>query len=141
MRESSSNSSAGTKKLFADNVLIDILRDLPDAVLMIDPEGGIFYANPSAEKLFGFVLNAKKAPEFSDILPESSPYRAAENFAALWRDAEETGHIGNFETQLLDKTGKIIEVNLVKTAIHDKDGNFTGISAIFGITGSGNIAD
>jgi len=49
---------------------------LSDAVLMIDVSGNIFYANPAAQKLFGLVVNAKKLPALSDILPESSPYRA-----------------------------------------------------------------
>jgi len=131
MHKSSLNSVINAKQLQnGSDPLSDILRDLPDAVLMIDVDGKIFYANPSAEKLFGFVASAKKMPELFDILPESSPYRVAENFAALWRRVEETGHIKNFETQLLDKNGKVIEVNSVKTAIHDDDGNFVGISTV-----------
>ncbi len=131
MRKSLLNSVINAKQLHnGGDPLIDILRHLPDAVLVIDADGKIFYANSAAEKLFGLVASAKKLPELSDILPESSPYRAAENLAALWRRVEETGHIENFETQLLDKNGKVIEVNSVKTAIHDGDGNFVGISAV-----------
>jgi len=131
MRKSLLNSVINAKQLQnGGDLLINILRDLPDAVLMIDVDGKIFYANPSAEKLFGFVASAKKMPELFDILPESSPYRVAENLAALWRRVEETGHIKNFETQLLDKNGKVIEVNSVKTAIYDGDGNFVGISTV-----------
>ncbi len=131
MRKSSLNSVINaTQFQNGGDPLIDILRDLPDAVLMIDAEGKIFYANSAAEKLFGFVVSAKKLPVLADILPESSPYRVAENLAALWRRVEETGHIENFETQLLDKDGKVIEVNSVKTAIHDGDGNFVGISTV-----------
>jgi two-component system NtrC family sensor kinase len=131
MRKSSLNSVINAKQLHnGGDPLIDILRHLPDAVLVIDADGKIFYANSAAEKLFGLVASAKKLPELSDILPESSPYRAAENLAALWRRVEETGHIENFETQLLDKNGKVIEVNSVKTAIHNGDGNFVGISAV-----------
>jgi two-component system NtrC family sensor kinase len=131
MRKSSLNSVFNAKQLQnGGDPLIDILRDLPDALLMVDADGKIFYANPAAEKLFGLVVSAKKKPELSDILPESSPYHAAENLAALWRRVEEIGHIENFETQLLDKNGKVIEVNSVKTAIHDGDGNFVGISAV-----------
>lgn len=110
--------------------MIGILRNLPDAVLMIDTDGAIFYVNPAAEKLFGLVVSAEKQPKLADSLPESSPYRAAENLKALWRTVEETGHIENFETQMLDKNGKIIETNSVKTALHDGDGNFVGISAV-----------
>lgn len=131
MRQSSLSSVVNSKKLYAGgDPLVDILRDLPDAVLLIDADGQIFYANPAAERLFGFAPDSKKSIALADILPESSPYRAAENLAALWRRIEETGHIENFETQLLDKDGKIIEVNSVKTAIFDKSGNFVGISTV-----------
>jgi len=131
MRKSSLDSVINAKQLQnRGDPLIGILRDLPDAVLMIDADANICYANPSAKKLFGFVGSAKKLPALSAILPESSPYRVAENLAALWRRIKETGHLENFETQLLDKDGKIIEVNSVKTAIYDKDENFVGISTV-----------
>jgi len=131
MRKSSLNSVIKSKNFYSgSDPLMDILRDLPDAVLMINADGKIFYANPAAEKLFGFVPNTKKSIALADILPESSPYLVAENLAALWRSVEENGHIANFETQLLDKDGKIIEVNSVKTAIRDGAGKFVGISTV-----------
>ncbi len=131
MPKSSLNSVISAKQ-FQNSVdpLVDILRDLPDALLMIDADGMIFYANPAANELFGFAPDSVKQAMLADILPESSPYRAAENLAALWRTVEETGHIENFETQLLDKDGKIIEVNSVKTAIRDCAGKFVGISTV-----------
>ncbi len=132
MRKSPLNSIVSAKKLHAgDDPLIAILHGLPDAVLMIDKEGLIFYANSAAEKLFGFLDNgAERTPALADILPESSPYRTAENRVVLWRKIEEAGHIENFEMQLLDKDGKVIEVSSVETAIHDRHGVFIGISAV-----------
>ena len=131
MRKSPLDSIISAKKLYAgSDLLADILRDLPDAVLMIDKDGFIFYANPAAEKLFGFAPNSKKPIAFAEILPEGSPYRAAENLAALLQRVAETGRIENFETQMLDGNGKVIEVNSVETAIYDKNKNFIGISAV-----------
>ena len=131
MPKSSLNSVVSAKKLVEGiDPLVNILRNLLDAVLLIDTGGGIFYANPAAQKLFGFASNAKKQAQLADILPEGSPFRMPENLAALWQRVEETGHIENFETQLLDKDRKIIEVNSVKTAIRDRDGNFVGISTV-----------
>jgi two-component system NtrC family sensor kinase len=131
MRQSSLNSVINARNLQAgSDPLIGILRDLPDAVLMIDTDGVIFYTNPAAEKLFGFEPKRKTRIFLAEILPDSSPYRSAENLAALWRTIEQTGRIENFETQLLAKDGKIIEVNSVKTAIYDRKGNFCGISAV-----------
>ncbi|MCY7348106.1 MAG: PAS domain-containing protein [Pyrinomonadaceae bacterium] len=107
MPKSSLSSVISTKKLYAGgDPLIGVLRGLPDAVLMIGADGDIFYANPAAEKLFGFAPNSKESIALADILPESSPYRAAEHLAALWRRVEITGRIENFETQMLDKDGK-----------------------------------
>ncbi len=131
MPKSSLNSVISAKQLHnGGDPFLNVLRDLPDAALLIDAAGNIFYANPAANQLFGFAADAKKMPSLAAILPESSPYRAAENLAALWRRIEETGYIENFETQLLDKDGKIIEVNSVKTAIYDKAENFVGISTV-----------
>lgn len=131
MPKSSLNSVVSQKRLIAGNdPLVNILRDLPDAVLLIDKIGGIFYANPAARELFGFALDSGKQSLLADILPEGSPYREPENLAVLWKRVEETGRIENFETQLLDKDRKIIEVNSVKTAIRDRDGRFVGISTV-----------
>jgi len=131
MPKSSLNSVISAKQFQnSGDPFINILRDLPDAALLIDADGNIFYSNPTAKMLFGFAPESKILPALADILPESSPYRVAENLAALWRKIEETGHIENFETQLLDKDGKIIEVNSVKTAIFDRKGKFVGISTV-----------
>ena len=129
MRKSPLNSITSAKKLYpGDDSLIAILRDLPDAVLMIGNDGGIFYANRAAEKLFGLADEAQKT--LADILPESSPYRTAENRVVLWRRIEKAGHLENFETQMIDKNGRVIEVNSVETAIFDREKNFIGISAV-----------
>jgi two-component system NtrC family sensor kinase len=131
MRKSPLNSIVGAEKLHAaDDPLIAILHGLPDAVLMIDKEGLIFYANSAAEKLFGFLNAEGKTPALADILLESSPYRTAENRVVLWRKIQEAGHIENFEMQLLDKDDRVIEVNSVETAIYDREKKFIGISAV-----------
>ena len=58
--------------------LIDILRDLPDALLMIDADGKIFYANPAAEKLFGFQPNSgRNASRQSAKSPPESRTKSA----------------------------------------------------------------
>jgi two-component system NtrC family sensor kinase len=130
MPKSSLNSIVSAKRLRHGDPFLNVLRDLPDAALLIDADGDIIYANPAAHNLFGFAPAAKKLPALADILPESSPYRAAENLVALWRRIEETGCLENFETQLLDQDGKIIEINSVQTAIYDKEENFVGISTV-----------
>ena len=131
MPKSSLNSVINVKKLYSENnPLTNILRDFSDPVLMIETDGNIFYANRAAEKIFGFVPNSDKVMSLSDILPESSPYRVPEIVSELWRKIEEAGSIESFDTQLLDKNGKILEVTSIKTAIRDRNGKFVGISTV-----------
>ncbi len=132
MSKSSLKTVSGARRSAdASHPFANILRDLPDAVLMIDADGKIFYANPAAKKLFGFDRDeTAELPALDAILPESSPFRQPENRAALWRKIAETGHLEDFEMQLIDRAGKILEVNSVKTAIYDAHGNFEGISTV-----------
>lgn len=131
MRQSSITKVVRTQPLIAESdALTDILRSLPDAVLMIDRDGEIYYTNRAATALFGFTASVEKKIPLADILPDSSPYRTAANLAALWQTVEDVGVIENFETQLLDKNGRIIEVDSIKTAIRDRNGKFAGISTV-----------
>ncbi|MCY7376276.1 MAG: PAS domain S-box protein [Pyrinomonadaceae bacterium] len=115
---------------FNDQSFGGILQHLPDAVLMIDAKGKIFYSNPAANEVFGFVPNVKNLPEFIDILPADSPLRTPENLAALCQKVAENGFLKDYETRLLDKDGRSIEVNLIKTVIHQKDGSPGGFSLV-----------
>jgi len=131
MPKKSSVAAARVKDIYAESEsLMKILYGLPDAVLMIDGGGEVFYTNPAAERLFG--VNAGESSSFplNRILPESSPYRVAENLAELWRTVEEVGHLEDFETQMLDKNNKIIDTIAVKTAIRDRRGKLLGISTV-----------
>ncbi len=107
-----------------------ILQNLPDAILMIDASGEIFYTNPAANEIFGLTANDVKPKKFAAILPADSPLRTPENLAALCLKVAENGFLKDYETQLLDKDGKIITVNLIKTAIYEKSGKVGGFSII-----------
>ena len=115
---------------FDASTLSGILRNLPDAVLLIDEKGVIFYTNPAANEIFGFASDGRNLPAFASILPAKSPLQKPKNLAALCREVAENGCLKDYATQFLDRDGKLIEVNLIKTAIHDKAGKIGGFSII-----------
>lgn len=106
------------------NPFINILHDLPDAVILIDDEGTIFYANPQAENLFGSVKNVH------DILPETSALHNEEIFLKHLKNLEKYKRRDSFETQIISKNGDIIEATVAETAILDKAENICGFSAV-----------
>lgn len=108
----------------------NLLRNLPDAVLMIDGGGAIFYSNPAANEIFGFAPDAPAAPRFVEILPADSPLQVPENLAALCHEVSENGCLTDYETKLLDKNGASIQVNLIKTAIFESNGSVGGFSVV-----------
>lgn len=112
------------------NPLMEILRDLPDAVLFIDKEAQIFYANSKAEKLFNINSKSENLTHISAILPKESTLNRRTKFLKHWRILEENGLRENFETQLLNAQNNIIDVNITEKVIFDTDGKMLGFSAV-----------
>lgn len=106
------------------NPFINILHDLPDAVILIDNDGDIFYTNPNAENLLGEMKNVR------DILPETSPLMDEEKLLKHLKNLEKYKRRDSFETQIISKNGDIIEATVAETAILDKDEKICGFSAV-----------
>lgn len=107
---------------------INILSDLPDAVLLIGDKSEIFYANKRAQKLFG--ITNRNIERITDILPETSIFQDQEYRRDHWNRLEKAKTTDNFETQLVNAEGQIIEVDVSENAIFDKAGNICGFSAV-----------
>jgi two-component system NtrC family sensor kinase len=111
-----------------NNPFIGILKDLPDAVLLIDFGGNIRYANRQAENLFGFSSAGRR--KVVEILPKTSALQRKSRRLAHWRGVGKNKTIENFETQLLDKDKRLIEARVTETAIFDRSGKMVGFSAV-----------
>jgi PAS domain S-box-containing protein len=111
-----------------NNPFIGILKDLPDAVLLVDFGGNIRYANRQAENLFGFSSAGRR--KVVEILPKTSALQRKSRRLAHWRGVGKNKTIENFETQLLDKDKQLIEVRVTETAIFDRSGKMVGFSAV-----------
>jgi two-component system, NtrC family, sensor kinase len=125
--KSSLDAVINRKRLQAnETALVSILRDLPDAVLLIDSGGGIFYANERAKKLFAL----HNTSDVSAILPKSSKLGRKSARLAHWQKINRLEKVEDFETQLLDSGGKTIFANTSHTAIRDRNGKLVGITAV-----------
>ncbi len=107
---------------------INILADLPDAVLLVDDAGGIFYANHRAQHLFGLFEN--KTVNITELLPAISVFQTDERRREHWEKLEKITLRENFESQLLNADGQIIDVTVSENAIFDKTGKMCGFSAV-----------
>ncbi len=115
-----------------DGLLADLLRDIPDAVLLIAEDGRIVYWNRSAAVLFGLARGsgATEAPPplVSALFPPSLP--RARTIAALRERLRRDGRVENFETSLLRENGRVLDAISSLTAIRDERGAVVGCSAV-----------
>lgn len=109
------------------NPLVGILQNLPDAVVLVNENGEIFYANAKAENLFGF--DERNDYKLKSIIPETSPMRRKTRLLKYWRTIENSGSKENFETRLIDSKGEILDASVTGTAIFDA-GKMSGFSAV-----------
>lgn len=107
---------------------VNILSDLPDAVLLIGDQSDIFYANKRAQNLFG--ISRRKIENIVEILPADSPFKHLEFRQKHWDELEILTTNEGFETRLVNADGQIIEVNVSENAIFDKTGAMCGFSAV-----------
>jgi PAS domain S-box-containing protein len=95
-----------------------------DAILVQDLRGEIFYANPSAEKLFGWRFSEMK-PDTTEEMFLPAPDAAKKAGTAAVNDGEWNG-----ELQLQTRAGQIITVDSRWTLIRDDAGKPSGLLLI-----------
>jgi PAS domain S-box-containing protein len=130
---------ADCRKLFEDARLIearfgDLLESMPDAVVMVDSNGRIAFANSNAERLFGYGRGELRATQIELLLPQQ--YRAAHArhraaFFALPR-VREMG--AGLQLHGLRKDGTEFPVEISLSPLPTEDGGTLVISAIRDIT-------
>lgn len=107
---------------------INILSDLPDAVLLVGNQSEIFYANRQAEKLFGIAKNG--IGKITEILPADSLFQDEDNRRQHWKTLAVSKKNESFETSFINAEGHVIEADVSESAIFDKSGKKCGFSAV-----------
>lgn len=101
-----------------------VVRDSPDAMTVQDLAGNILEWNRGAEKMYGWPAEEAKRMNIDAIVP---PARTTESFDFIQKIFKEQP-VESFETKRMTADGRILDVWLTVTAIHNQDGKPVGIA-------------
>jgi PAS domain S-box-containing protein len=105
-----------------------ILQNSVDAIVFIDNSNQVRVWNRGAEMIFGYTAAEMIGSRFRRLIP--ADVDAERELGRIMEEVYEKGHIRNYQTQRLTKSGKRITVNISRTLIHDKEGEPIGSTAI-----------
>ena len=108
--------------------LKNILNDSADAILGITLENKIFLWNKGAEEIYGYRAEEVIGKHIDILIPEH--LRKQNESDKIIKEALKKGYLKNYITERKRKDGKIIKVNITRTAIRDSEGRIFGFSAI-----------
>lgn len=108
--------------------LKNILNDSADAILGITLENKIFLWNKGAEEIYGYSAEEVIGKHIDILIPEH--LRKENESDKIIKEALKKGYFKNYITERKRKDGKIIKVNITRTAIRDSEGRIFGFSAI-----------
>lgn len=103
-----------------------IVRSSDDAIISKDLTSRITSWNPAAERMFGFSAEEAVGQSILIIIPEE--LRGEE--AAVMEELRSGKTVESQETKRLCKDGRVIEVSVTVSPIHDDQGNVIGGSQI-----------
>jgi PAS domain S-box-containing protein len=113
----------------SDPALVAAIFDLSaDALLTVGADERIISWNKGAERMFGWTADETVGQHFSMLLPEEELARGELEWIHRTTTAE--GVIRDYETRRRTRDGRVIEVELTRTAVHDDAGQLLGFSAI-----------
>lgn len=123
------------KKLKSESVLagqplaiLQILQNLPDAVLAVNPGKQICYANEQAEKMFG-KLNESYS-DIQDFFPPKSGFKTNSDWNGIFEHFKTNRQTESFDTQMIGLDGNLLDVKLSQTPILNESGEIAGISIV-----------
>ena len=108
--------------------LKNILNDSADAILGITLENKIFLWNRGAEEIYGYKEEEVIGKHIDILIPEN--LKKQNESEKIIKEALKKGFLKNYITERKRKDGKIIKVNITRTAIRDSEGRIFGFSAI-----------
>jgi len=110
------------------NYLINILNDSADAIMGLTHNSEIFLWNKGAELIYGYSAKEIIGKSIKQLIPEKILDKGELEY--LKQKSISNGFIKNYITERVRKDGKIITVDITRTAIKDRTGKVIGYSAI-----------
>ncbi len=105
-----------------------IIDPSADAILTVGADERILSWNKGAERMFGWSADEVIGEHFAMLLPEEELARGELEW--IHRTTAAEGAIRNYETHRRTKDGRVIDVELTRTAVYDDAGRLLGFSAI-----------
>jgi len=94
-----------------------------DAILMMDPEGGVSYWNPAAERIFGYTREEAMGRHMHDLIVPQRYQQLHQTAFELFRRTGEGAAVGKtVDLDAVRKDGREIPVQVSLSAIHMEDG-------------------
>jgi len=101
-----------------------VVRDAHDAITEEDLEGRIVAWNPGAVRMYGWTEEEALRMNASDRIPPAQQEQEVEKLEQLRR----TKILEPFHTQRLTKSGKIVEVSMIFTALFNEAGEMYAVA-------------
>jgi len=101
-----------------------VVRDAFDAIVMADLDGRVLAWNPAAERLYGWTEAQALQLGLHDRVPAAHIGEALSRI----RQLSEAQVLGPYQTQRLTRSGAVVQVSLVATALLDATGRVYAIS-------------
>jgi PAS domain S-box-containing protein len=112
-----------------DPALVAAILDMAaDAIICVGPDERILSVNRGAQRMLGWEAADLVGQPFSVLLPEEELARGEMDW--MRRATAAQGFIRDYETRRKTKDGRILDVSLTRTAVHDDTGKLIGYSAI-----------
>ncbi|WP_416899890.1 MAG: PAS domain-containing protein [Minwuia sp.] len=109
----------------------EVLRDIPDAVVISDREGIIRFWNAGAERVFGFAADEALGQSLDIIIPERLRRRHWDGYFAMIAAGRST-HAADevLSVPALHSQGRTLSVRFTVAPVMDASGVIAGVAAI-----------
>jgi PAS domain S-box-containing protein len=110
--------------------LENIIRNMGEALLILDPEGRIKDANPAACQMLGYPEEGLKELSIGDVFEEKEDEQAGA-FMGTWLEALiRVGVLSKIEARFIARDGRRVPILFSRTALKDSQGMITDIICI-----------
>jgi len=110
--------------------LQNIIDNMGEALLLLDPEGCITLANPAACQMLGYSEESLKALSIGDVFEEEEDEQAGA-FMGIWLEALiRVGALSKIEARFIARDGRRVPILFSRTAVKDPSGRITDIICI-----------
>ncbi len=108
----------------------NIITYMGEALLVLNPEGGIESANPAACRMLDYTESDLQSLWISDVFEEAEEEQAGAFFGTWLEALIRTGAISRIEARFIAKDGRRVPILFARTAVKDQDGKISHIICI-----------